>query len=231
MPTDGPIDVMLQKQLEQYRLFREQLAESRELAGPRHAPVITVSRMTGCCARDLSELLAARLGLQVWSPDLIDLVAKDDRLREEVVDLLAPEVRERIAEDIEAMIARQRCRDDAPTRALVQVVRILAETGGVVIHGRGGAFILRDRADLRLRLVSTEQRRLEEVMRRRGLDAQQAGVFMRAGDSRRTAFVRLLFHADLNDPKAYDLVLNTEHLEPEGAADLAVQFLELRRGG
>ncbi len=229
MNTDGPIDVMLQKQLEQYRLFREQLAETQALAAPRHAPVITVSRMTGCCARDLSQLLAARLDLQVWSPELLDLVAKDVRLRGEVAELLEPAVRERIELEIDAMVARQQCREDDATRALVQVVKVLAETGGVVIHGRGGAFILRDRADLRLRLVSSEGRRLREVMRRRDLDEHEAGVFMRAGDSRRTAFVRLLFHADVNDPRAYDLVINTEHLEPEAASDLALRFLDLRQ--
>jgi len=225
---DGPIDVMLQKQLNQYRLFREQLAESRERAGPRHAPVITVSRMTGCCARDLSQLLAAELDLQVWSPDLIDLVAKDAILRSEVAELLDVETRERIEQEIDAMVARQQCREDDATRALVQVVKVLAETGGVVIHGRGGAFILRDKADLRLRVVSTERKRLQEVMRRRDLDEHEAGIFMRAGDSRRTAFVRLLFHADVDDPRAYDLVLNTQHLEPEAAAELALKFLAVR---
>ena len=51
---------------------------------------------------------------------------------------------------------------------------------------------------------------------------------MRGGGSRRTAFLRLLFHADVDDPRKYDLVLNTERLEPEGAMDLCLRFLALR---
>ncbi len=227
--SDRAVDDVIQKQLAQYHLFREQMAENRELAAPRRAPVITVSRMTGCCARDMSKLLATELGLQVWAPELIDLVAKDARLSREVASILEPDSIERIEADIQAMVARQQCRDDEPTLALVRVIKTLALTGGVVIHGRAGAFILGEQADLRLRLVASEANRLGEVMRRRGLDAREAGVIMRAGDSRRTAFLRLLFHADIDDPRKYDLVLNTERIDPEGAVELCLRFLALSK--
>jgi len=227
--SNRTIEAILKKQLAQYHLFREQLAESRDQAAPRPAPVIAVSNMTGCCPRDLSRLLSERLDCQVWEPDVIDLVARDVRLRQEVAAILEADVVERIDGEIEAMIARHRCRDDEGTIALVRVIKILAETGGVVLQGRGGAFVLGDRADLRLRLVAGERHRIEHIMRRRGIDAREAGVAMRAGDSQSTTFVRRQFHADVSDPRRYDLVLNTERLEPEAAADLAERFLDVRR--
>ena len=226
---DRSVDAVLKKQLAQYRLFREQLAESREQPAPRPAPVITISHMTGCCARDLSEILSARLDCQVWAPELIDLVAKDESLSREVAEILEPEVIGRVDAGVENLVARHRCRNDEKTVALVRVIRILAATGGVVIVGRGGAFALGEETDLRLRLVAGERHRLAEIMRRRSADAREAGVHMRAGDSRRNAFVRLRFHADVDDPRRYDLVVNTERLEPEAVADLALEFLASRR--
>ncbi len=227
--SNRTIEDILKKQLAQYHLFREQLAESRDQTVRRPAPVITVSNMTGCCPRDLSRLLSERLDCQVWEPDVIGLVARDVRLRQEVAAILEAEVTSRLDGEIEAMIARHRCRDDEDTIALVRVIKILAETGGVVLQGRGGAFVLGDRADLRLRLVAGERHRIEHIMRRRGVDAREAGAAMRAGDSQSTTFVRRQFHADVSDSRRYDLVLNTERLEPEAAAELAERFLDVRR--
>ncbi|HOX26930.1 MAG TPA: cytidylate kinase-like family protein [Candidatus Krumholzibacteria bacterium] len=227
--SDGTIDDIIKTQLDQYHLFREQLAQSRARGGGRRrAPVITISRMTGCCARDLSLLLSSRLGLQVWAPELIDLVANDAQLSREVAEILEADTLERIATEMRMMIESQQCRDDAPTLALVRVVKILAETGGVVIHGRGGAFILGDQADLRIRLVAPEAHRVQIVMQRRGLGEREAGVFMRAGDSQRAAFIRLHFHADVDDARRYDLVLNTERVKSETALELAVRYLSVR---
>ena len=227
--SDRSVETVIEKQLAQYRLFREQLAESRDQPAPRPAPVITISQMTGCCVRDLSEIISARLDCQVWAPELIDLVAKDASLGREVAGILEPEVIARVDAEVADLVTRRRCRNDEKTIALVRVIRILAATGGVVIVGRGGAFALAAAADARLRLVAGEQHRLAEVMRRRSVDAREAGVHMRAGDSRRNAFVRLRFHADVDDPRRYDLVMNTERLEPESVADLALGFLESRR--
>ena len=226
---DRSVDAVLKKQLAQYRLFREQLAESRDQPAPRPAPVITISHMTGCCIRDLSEILSARLDCQVWAPELIDLVAKDESLSREVAEILEPEAIGRVDAEVEDLVTRHRCRNDEKTVALVRVIRILAATGGVVIVGRGGAFALGEETDLRLRLVAGDRHRLDEVMRQRNADAREAGVYMRAGDSRRNAFVRLRFHADVDDPRRYDLVVNTERLEPEAVADLALEFLANRR--
>lgn len=226
--TGGSVETLIKKQLAQYHLFREHLAETRAEGGPRHAPVVTISRMTGCCARSVSEILAARLDLQVWKPDLIDLVAKDHQLMREVAAVLDGETLGRIDSEVEAMVKHRRCRDDKQIQNLVRVVKILAEGGGVVIHGRGGALIMGDKADLRMRLVAGEHHRLRTVMERRQVSERKAGILMRAGDSKRATFVRLALFSDIDNARYYDLILNTDRSTPEEVVDLAVCWLELK---
>ncbi len=225
--TGGSVETLIKSQLDQYHLFREQLAKTRSEGGLRHAPVITISRMTGCCARNVAKILAARLDLQVWKPDLIDLVAKDNQLMKEVASVLDGETLGRIDAEVEAMVKHRRCRDDDQIQNLVRVVKILAETGGVVIHGRGGALIMGDKADLRLRLVASESHRLKMVMERREIEEREAGIIMRAGDSKRSTFVRLALFCDIDNARHYDLVFNVERSTPEEVAELAVCWLEL----
>jgi len=107
-------------------------------------------------------------------------------------------------------------------------VKILAETGGVVIHGRGGALIMGDKADLRMRLVAGEKHRLRTVMERQQVPERRAGILMRAGDSKRATFVRLALFSDIDNARHYDLILNTDRSTPDEVVDLAVRWLELK---
>jgi len=64
---------------------------------------------------------------------------------------------------------------------------------------------------------------------REEIDTDEARRRIRESDAQRVAYVRKLFHAELNDPLHYDLVINTDHLDCAGLPDLVLFTLARRQ--
>ena len=222
------IEKLIQRQIHQWNRWDELLSASTDPAVLRPRPIITVSRQLGSGGRALAEALARRLDLQVHGYDIVEHIARDQHLEEEVVAGLDEQVVSQIRLWISGVLNRRIFLKDEYHVALVRVVRTLAARGGVVILGRGGNFILAERADLRLRLVAGNEYRVQNLARRDHLDEAEARARILESDSSRHLFVEKLFHADVDDPRHYDLVLNAEQLRAESLRKLALEALEAR---
>jgi len=92
---------------------------------------------------------------------------------------------------------------------------------GVVVLGRAGALILKDRPDaLHVRLDGPVERRVQRVMERMGVDRGQAERLRRDGDRAREAYVRHFYSADARDPCHYHLIVDSTRLEDAAVVDL-----------
>lgn len=89
----------------------------------------------------------------------------------------------------------------------------LAARDNVVLVGRGASFLLAavPRA-LRVRITAPERLRAKRVAARLAIDPDAAGDLVRDSDRERAARVRFLYHVDWDDPRLYDVVLNTERM-------------------
>ena len=104
-----------------------------------------------------------------------------------------------------------------------QVIREYAETGDVVIVGRGGQVVLRDVPGvLRVRIGASEEVRVARVMERFKVDSKEAERQVRQGDRERSRYMKHFYGVDWQDPKLYDLVLNTDRLALERAVELII---------
>jgi cytidylate kinase len=107
------------------------------------------------------------------------------------------------------------------------VVRAAANTGHVVIVGRGGQFLLADRRDvLHIRIVAPLELRVLYVAQREGLDAAAARTRVQEKDRARDRNMQSQFHRKADDPHLYDLVINTAVLDLDRVVDLICQALE-----
>jgi cytidylate kinase len=105
--------------------------------------------------------------------------------------------------------------------ALRHVVQAAANTGHVVIVGRGGQVILADRRDvLHVRVVAPLAQRVAYVARREGLDEAAARARAQTKDRARTRYMQTQYHCQHDDPHLYDLVVNTGVLDLDSAVDL-----------
>jgi cytidylate kinase len=105
----------------------------------------------------------------------------------------------------------------------------MAARDNVILSGRGAPFVLQKvRHALRVRITAPEGLRAKRVQQG-GLTPEAAARAVQQNDRERASRVRFLFHVDVDDPRLYDLVLNTDRVDVNAAARLVQEALQNER--
>ena len=104
----------------------------------------------------------------------------------------------------------------------MKVVCTIAEHGRAVIVGRGANFILPPEKRFSVRMVAPLDVRILNIARRFGVSAEEAKRRVIRRESRRSAFIRQSFNADISDPIYYDLTISTGNLSIESAVEAVI---------
>lgn len=178
-------------------------------------PIVTVSRGTMSGGKALAECLAATLGCSCIAREvLVEGAAKlgvsEEFLRERLER--APGLWERLT-------AERRTYALATQAALAEQVA----RGEAVYHGLAGHLLLREIPQvLRVRLIAPVEVRVKALMEQRGMTREDAERFITEVDSHRVKWTRLMYNADIEDPRLYDLVLNLEKISIESGCDVVL---------
>jgi cytidylate kinase len=100
-----------------------------------------------------------------------------------------------------------------------QIVRHLADIGGVLIVGNGVQMILAHRPDvLHVSVIAPLDQRIATIQQREGISTGEARRKVTANDRSCAEYLRRFYKAHWDDPLLYQLVLNTGQLSSEAAA-------------
>ncbi|MBN1849677.1 MAG: cytidylate kinase-like family protein [Deltaproteobacteria bacterium] len=103
------------------------------------------------------------------------------------------------------------------------VVYEVARHGNGVIVGHGSQFLLRDfNCALHVRIYASEASRIQRLIHDRHLKEDTAKKLIHKNDQAHRGFLRFAFHMDWDDPSLYDLVINTEKVGSDKAANLVI---------
>lgn len=120
---------------------------------------------------------------------------------------------------------------DAYVGVIAQIVRDLAAQGDIVIVGRGGQVILRERDDtLHVHIIAPFDQRVDTLTRREGINRREARARITASDRARSDYLRRYYHVLWSDPALYDLVINMDKIPRAAGVDLIVRAQEGLRG-
>jgi cytidylate kinase len=112
---------------------------------------------------------------------------------------------------------------------LESVIKELAQKQTIVIRGRGSQFILKDyHGVLHVLVVAPLLLRIKRIMESSKVEEAEARKMIQRFDSSRRVFTKKYFHAGLEDPINYDLVINTEHLSFENATIIITSALPFK---
>jgi cytidylate kinase len=112
---------------------------------------------------------------------------------------------------------------DALRGLIRSVIEDTASAGNAVIVSHAASLALGERADvLRVLVTASAKTRTHELAKTLELDEKEAARVLKRSDSGRADYIKRFYEIDAELPTHYDLVINTDTLTPERAAQLIV---------
>ncbi|HHE71192.1 MAG TPA: cytidylate kinase-like family protein [Chloroflexi bacterium] len=207
-------------------------------------PVITISRQYGSGGVQVARRICEVLGYSYFDKDLMAQVAGELGISEdEIVDLSGDTYRMRGF--LDRLLGRRRIHAEVsePTaegstlkvevlneaegiKLVKDTVLAAYERGNVVIVGRGGQAILRDKPGvLHVRLVAPLGARALRVKEREDISLAEATDLVTRRDEAAAAYLQRFFDIDWDNLMLYHLVLNTGKWELSDVADIIISAL------
>ncbi len=207
--------------------------------------VITVARQVGVAGEEVAQVVARTTGFRYIDYQIIQEAAAEAGVSPETVSeaehtpSLLTRILESLARNPSMPVAAWA--DPIPLtttplytsadyrRFVEDVVRDLAEQGSCVIVGHAAQVILRGRLDtVRLLVTGSPDFRARRIMAGMNVDEQTALKTVERTDAERKDWYKRFYETGWLTPWTYDLCINTDHLNPEQAAELVLDFARLR---
>ncbi|MDM7997918.1 MAG: cytidylate kinase-like family protein [Acidobacteriota bacterium] len=190
---------------------------------------LTISRDIGTPGDEIAGELAMRQGWRVYDKEIVDHIANNSRVREDMVRQLDEKTRGRMHNMILRML---RMPEEAPFGheeyhdSLMKTLATLAARGDAILVGRGANFALRwVEHGLHVRITGSLEKRIQTLSRLWQVSSEIARRRVFTIDAERRAFIRHHFKQDVNDLSFYSLVLNTDDISTKQAVGLILAAL------
>jgi cytidylate kinase len=110
---------------------------------------------------------------------------------------------------------------DADLRDLIkQVLTSVADDGSVVIVSHAASFALSGRDVLRVLVTASAETRAQRVSAARDIEPRSAARLVKDSDAGRADYLKRFYGVERELPTHFDVVVNTDVVSPERAADV-----------
>lgn len=191
-------------------------------------PMIVMSREFGARGAEVGRLVAERLGFQFHSQELVHEIARQARVRQQLVASLDERARDGVEQWVTELMEGGSFSPNDYLRNLTKVILSLGRHGKGVIVGRGAQFILDPKKTLRVRAYASLEARVRRISSRDGVSRGEARAKALRVDSERVAFYRQHFDQDVADPHHYDLLLNSATVPIDACVDIVARAFRAR---
>ena len=194
--------------------------------------VIVISRQFGAGGKTLGEMVSEKLNYTFVDNDIIQMVAKQAKVSTNFVESIEGEAGGKLLKFMSGLVRKsfvERILSDEHgyideeiyVDLLYKIIYQIADEGNAVILGRGGQYILRDRADVfHVLLIAEKPDRIRFMEEHYNLKPTQAKQSVNREDKRRINLYKKFGKEDYDSPDLYHLVLNMSRLKLEDANEL-----------
>ncbi len=178
--------------------------------------IVTIGRQLGSGGEEIATRVAEAAGFLLVDRELLESWVKEHGLTGPDLD-----------ESDEDAAAPRAIRQAVHVDLIEAVLLDRAAKADLVVIGRGGQFVFRGcPAALRVRVFAPREYRALRVAGAEGVDRGSALALLEASDRERAAYIRERYHEDWEDPAHYDLVVRTDSLGVEVAAQVILRAIE-----
>jgi cytidylate kinase len=198
--------------------------------------VVTLSHATGAGGDTIGRSVAQQLDFRYLDEEIIELAAQKEGL--DVAVVADAERRKSFLERLFAGLAEPDAsiasvvmltpevvmtRGESVRPVIVEAIHAVAGRGQAVIVSHAASIPLAGRPDvLRVLVTASADTRAQRVVRDGRSEASDAARFIRDNDAGRADYFRRFYGIDRELSTHYDLVINTDVLSAEEAADIVV---------
>ena len=193
-------------------------------------PVITMCMEPGSGGSIVAQRIAERLEFDYFNRDIVEKISQTSEIRGAVINSLEKQRLTGVKDFISSLMEEQYIHPDTYLNHLLAVISTIAKHGRAVIVGRGANFILPAEDIFAVRVIAPLKKRIREVALTYRATTEQAKRRVIQRESRRRAFIRNTFHADISDPNHYDLTINTGKMSIESAVEAVIGAVMARLG-
>ena len=206
--------------------------------------VITINRELGSGGRTIGRKLAERLEVPFYDKSLIHQLEKKYSLTTEEIERLKGQDHNWWAEFKRSImmmpnyVAPQVLSDysnmpdflitDDIFMAETEILKGIAADGSCVIAGRSGFYIFRDHPNhLSVLIQATMKHRIERVMQKQSVSAEEAKTIIEKVDESRENYVKKYTGSSRYDTRNYDLVINADDHSEDEIVEMIIHYLKL----
>jgi uncharacterized protein len=196
--------------------------------------VVCISHTSGAGGEEIGRVVAERLGFLYADEEVItraaersgidpDAVADEERRKSFFANLM-----ETMAYGGSVTGAPPIATDEVPSESvrgfIREAIREIAEHGKAVIVAHAASYaVSADERQLRVLVTAPRDTRAKRVAQAEGLSDLEAVRVLKRSDAGRVDYLKRFYGVGEELPIHYDLVVNTESLSPEQAAELVVR--------
>jgi len=202
-------------------------------------PVITISRQTGCDARQVASNIVDNLnrkaGTTKWrwiDKDIIYDIAKELNTDTQRVENFYKGIELSNMSEMIMAFSGGFVSDLRVKKAIKDVVLSICKEGYIVLVGRGGVSIAHDIEDsLHARLIAPFYWRVENVMQKKEMDIEAAEEYVVDTDEKRHNLITtFLDKKSINIDYLFDATINREAFNIDETAEIIVSMFEKKVG-
>ena len=205
------------RNLVQAELTVSQHEKKRTVSRP--PALVTICRDYGAAAEDVGRRLAKDLGVDYYDKELIDAIADESHMDRHLLERLDESVEGMKNAWLYAILPGVGDPRAAYTRNLVNILLGISRTGGVIV-GRGAHLVLEKYGAFRIRIVGSVEVCAERVAASENLDMESARKRVNDMDKARADFIDKLYQRNLDEPRQYDLIIDSDRFEPAAMEEI-----------
>ncbi|MDY6854510.1 MAG: cytidylate kinase-like family protein [Thermodesulfobacteriota bacterium] len=221
-----------------FQIKQRALTTWSEMEKATKLPFVTISREYGCMGYPIAEGLQSRLNeicdkkfpWMVFDRALVEKVASEHNLSEELINSLNEKQRSQIGQLVDVMLL------DRPTeytafKMLAKTICGLAQKGHAIIMGRGGCIIGKDiEKGFHVRLIAPFDFRVQIVGQTRDVSSRkEAEALVKRMDKEREAFVERFALKPVSDQNNFDLIINVKRNSIEETIEIILNAIRIRK--